>query len=68
MIASVSDVELRIELLERQRQRIRMPVDVVGVARRRFPGVVVRADLAVAAREQAAQHLGRLRIASPPDR
>ena len=39
-----------------------MPLDVLGGAGGRFPGVMMRADLAVAAGLQPAQHVRRTRV------
>ncbi len=56
-------LELLLELDARQRRGVRMPAHVGLGARRRFPGVVMRADFAIAAREQPAKHVGRPGIA-----
>ena len=54
--------ELLLELRKRQVGRIRMPFHVLGRRGRRLPRVMMRADLAIAARLQSAQHVHRPRI------
>ena len=49
--------ELSIESISRQRRGVCVAGDVLRGERRRFPRVVVRADFAVAAREQSPQDL-----------
>ena len=55
-------LELRLEVVAAEPERVRMPVDVFGRRRRRLPGVVVSADLSVTRRAKARQDVRRLRI------